>query len=70
MSNTLGMSLEDAVKRLSTLEAMYCNLQSQIARHELDKRRVEANADDVEEEMKRLRLHLVIRTKRSENITQ
>jgi hypothetical protein len=70
MSNTLGMSLEDVVKRLSTLEAMYCNLQSQIAGHEMNKRRVEAKADDVEEEMKRLRLHLVMRTKTSENIKQ
>lgn len=70
MSNTIGVSLEDVAKRLSTLEAMYCNLQSQIARHELDKRRVEANADEVEEEMKRLRLHLVMHAKRSENIDQ
>ena len=70
MSNTLGMSLEDVVKRLSTLEAMYCNLQSQIAGHEMNKRRVEAKAEDVEHEMKGLRLHLVMRTKTSENIDQ
>lgn len=59
MSNTLGMSLEDVVKRLSTLEAMYCNLQSQIAGHEMNKRRVEAKADDAEQEMRQLRLCLV-----------
>ena len=59
MSNTLGMSLEDVVKRLSTLEALYCNLQSQIAGHEMNKRRVEAKVDDVEEEMRQLRLRLV-----------
>lgn len=70
MSNTLGMSLEDVVKRLSTLEAMYCNLQSQIAGHEMNKRRIEAKADDVEQEMKGLRLHLVSITKAKENITQ
>lgn len=70
MSNTIGMSLEDVVKRLSTLEAMYCNLQSQIAGHELNKRRVEAKADDVEQEMKRLRMHLVMMTKTKENIDQ
>ena len=70
MSNTIGMSLEGVVKRLSTLEAMYCNLQSQIAGHEMNKRRVEAKADDVEQEMKRLRLALVMRTKTKENIDQ
>ena len=70
MSNTIGMSLEGVVKRLSTLEAMYCNLQSQIAGHEMNKRRVEAKADDVEQEMKRLRMHLVMRTKTKENIDQ
>lgn len=70
MSNTIGMSLEDVVKRLSTLEAMYCNLQSQIAGHELNKRRVEAHANDVEEEMKRLRMRLVMMTKTKENIDQ
>lgn len=70
MSNTIGMSLEDVVKRLSTLEAMYCNLQYQIAGHELNKRRVEAHANDVEEEMKRLRMHLVMMTKTKENIDQ
>lgn len=70
MSNTIGMSLEDVVKRLSTLEAMYCNLQSQIAGHEMNKRRVEAKADDVEQEMKRLRMHLVMMTKTKENIDQ
>ena len=64
------MSLEDVVKRLSTLEAMYCNLQSQIAGHEMNKRRVEAKADDVEQEMKRLRMHLVMMTKTKENIDQ
>lgn len=70
MSNTIYMSLEDVVKRLSTLEAMYCNLQYQIAGHELNKRRVEAKADDVEQEMKRLRMHLVMMTKTKENIDQ
>lgn len=70
MSKTIGMSLEDVVKRLSTLEAMFCNLQSQIAGHEMNKRRVEAKADDVEEEMKRLRLALVMMTKTKENIDQ
>lgn len=70
MSNTIGMSLEDVVKRLSTLEAMYCNLQYQIAGHELNKRRVEAHANDVEEEMKRLRMRLVMMTKTKENIDQ
>lgn len=59
MSKTIGMSLEGVVKRLSTMEAMYCNLQSQIAGHEMNKRRVEAKANDVEEEMKQLRLWLV-----------
>lgn len=70
MSNTIGMSLEGVVKRLSTLEAMYCNLQSQIAGHEMNKRRVEAKADDVEQEMKRLRMHLVMMTKTKENTDQ
>lgn len=70
MSNTIGMSLEYIVTQLSTLEAMYCNLQSQIAGHEMNKRRVEAKADDVEQEMKRLRLALVMRTKTKENIDQ
>ena len=70
MSSTLGMSLEDVVKRLSTLEAMYCNLQSQILGHEMNKRRIEAKADDVEQEMKGLRLHLVSITKAKENIDQ
>ena len=70
MSNTIGMSLEDVVKRLSTLEAIYCNLQSQIAGHEMNKRRVEAKADDVEEEMKRMRMHLVMMTKTKENLDQ
>ena len=63
MSNTIGMSLEDVVKRLSTLEAMYCNLQSQIAGHEMNKRRVEAHANDVEEEMAVLRRWIAMRTK-------
>lgn len=70
MSKTPGMSLEDVVKRLSELEAVYCNLQSQIAGHEMNKRRVESKADDVEEEMKRLRLALVSMTKVKENIDQ
>ena len=63
MSKTFEMTLDGVTKRLATLEAMYCSLQSTIAGHEMDKRRVQAKADDVEEEMRRFRVALVAMTK-------
>lgn len=70
MSNVIVMSLEDVASRLSTLEAHYSILASRIAGIEMQKRRVEAQADDVEEEMQILRLALVSITKAKENTTQ
>lgn len=70
MSNTLGMSLEDIASRLSTLEAHYGVLVSRMAGIEMQRRRIEAQADDAEEEMQILRLALVSITKAKENIAQ
>lgn len=70
MSNTMCMSLEDVVSRLSTLEVHYGVLVSRMAGIEMQRRRIEAQADDAEEEMQILRLALVSITKAKENIKQ